>query len=150
MMNANILEPAPQPVDEDVQPCTILVVDDDEAMCQVLAERLTRQGYELLVAHNGAQGLAKARTERPNLILLDLRLPDMDGLAVCEELADGPETCDVPVIILSGMERPDIIRRSRAAGCQYYLRKPYDPNALLILIQHAMGESRQWSAAFED
>lgn len=147
-MHANLLEPQRQPADEDVLPASILVVDDDEAMCQVLAERLTRQGYDLLVAHTGAEGLAKARIEQPRLILLDLRLPDMDGLAVCEELADGTETCDIPVIILSGMERPDIIRRSRAAGCHCYLRKPYDPNALLILIQHAMGESRQWSAAF--
>ena len=50
----------------------------------------------------------------------------------------------IPVIILSGMERPDIIRRSRAAGCQYFVRKPYDPNALLILVQHAIGETRGW------
>jgi CheY-like chemotaxis protein len=78
------------------------------------------------------------------LILLDLRLPDADGFSVCQELADSSETCAIPVIILSGMERPDIIRRSRAAGCQYFVRKPYDPNALLILVQHAIGEARNW------
>jgi CheY-like chemotaxis protein len=72
------------------------------------------------------------------LILLDLRLPDLDGFTLCRELVDAPETCDIPVIILSGMERPDIIRRCRAAGSQYFVRKPYDPNALLVLIHEAL------------
>ena len=61
-------------------------------------------------------------------MLLDLRLPDMEGFSIGEQLADDPATCGVPVIVLSAMERPDIIRRTRAAGCQYFVRKPYDPN----------------------
>ena len=126
------------------EPQTILLIDDDEAMVDVLGQRLRRQGYETLVAANGDDGLALAREHVPTLIVLDLRLPDADGFHVCQELADSSETCAIPVIILSGMERPDIIRRSRAAGCQYYVRKPYDPNALLILVQHAIGESNPW------
>ncbi len=55
---------------------------------------------------------------------------------------DNEATCDIPVIVVSGMESPDVIRRSRAAGCYYYLRKPYDPNALLTLIQQAIDEAR--------
>ncbi|HEV3340330.1 MAG TPA: response regulator [Pirellulales bacterium] len=125
-------------------PQTILIVDDDDAIVDVLCQRLGRQGYDTLVASSGEEGLSLARQRVPNLVLLDLRLPDVDGFNVCQELADSPETCTIPVIILSGMERPDIIRRSRAAGCQYYVRKPYDPNALLILVQHAIGESRGW------
>jgi len=125
-------------------PQTILIIDDDDAMADVLGQRLGRQGYEILVAASGQQGLALARGQAPSLVLLDLRLPDVDGFNVCQELADSPETCTIPVIILSGMERPDIIRRSRAAGCQYFVRKPYDPNALLILVQHAIGEARGW------
>jgi CheY-like chemotaxis protein len=79
-----------------------------------------------------------AQNERPDLVILDLRLPDIDGLEVCERLADSPDTCGIPIIILSGMERPDIVRRSRAAGCTFFVRKPYDPNALLALIQHSL------------
>lgn len=64
-------------------------------------------------------------------------------LRVCQQLVDNPATCDIPVIILSGMQRPDIIRRSRSAGCRYYVRKPYDPNALLVLIDQAIEESER-------
>ena len=122
----------------------ILIVDDDDAMVDVLGRRLGRQGFEILVAASGEEGLAIARHRRPDLVVLDLRLPDADGFSICQELADSTETCSIPVIILSGMERPDIIRRSRAAGCQYFVRKPYDPNALLILVEHAIGETDRW------
>ncbi|HET6879582.1 MAG TPA: response regulator [Pirellulales bacterium] len=140
-MHAELLEqPRPRTVRRpELQ--TILLIDDDEAMVDVLGQRLRRQGYETLVAANGDEGLSLARRHVPTLIVLDLRLPDADGFHVCQELADSTETCTIPVIILSGMERPDIIRRSRAAGCQYFVRKPYDPNALLILVQHAIGET---------
>jgi CheY-like chemotaxis protein len=120
----------------------VLIVDDDEAAADVLSMRLNRQGFETSIAENGKMGLALARTERPSVILLDLRLPDMDGFELCQELVDDEETCEIPVIIVSGLERPDVIRRSRAAGCLYYIRKPYDPNALLTLIQQAIDESR--------
>jgi CheY-like chemotaxis protein len=126
-------------------PPTILIVDDDEAMVDVLSRRLKQQGFATRTADSGEQGLATARAERPALILLDLRLPDADGFTVCQRLVDSSETCDIPVIILSGMERPDIIRQSRAAGCHYFVRKPYDPNALLVLIRHALDERDRWS-----
>jgi CheY-like chemotaxis protein len=125
-------------------PQKILIIDDDDVMVDVLGQRLGRQGYEISVATSGEEGLALARQHIPSLVLLDLRLPDADGFNICQQLGDSPETCAIPVIILSGMERPDIIRRSRAAGCQYYVRKPYDPNALLILVQHAIGETSSW------
>jgi len=126
---------------------TILIVDDDEAMVDVLRHRLSSQGYQILTAPNGDEGCRRAITERPDLILLDLRLPDTDGFTVCQRLVDSQQTSLIPVIILSAMERPDIIRRSRAAGCQYFVRKPYDPNALLLLIQHAINEARDWKEA---
>jgi CheY-like chemotaxis protein len=132
------------------QPQTILLIDDDEAMVDVLGQRLRRQGYETLVARSGDEGLALARRHMPTLIVLDLRLPDADGFYVCQELADASQTCAIPVIILSGMERPDIIRRSRAAGCQYFVRKPYDPNALLILMRHAIGEASSFESFSHD
>ena len=120
---------------------SILVVDDDEALADVLSRRLTQQGFATKTADSGTEGLALARSDHPDLILLDLRLPDKDGFAICEELADSTETCNIPIIILSGMERPDIIRRSRSAGCYYFVRKPYDPNALLVLIRQAIEEA---------
>ena len=140
-MPAQLLEQPRARASRVREPQTVLIIDDDDAMVDVLGERLRRQGYAVRVATSGDEGLAIARRHLPRLVLLDLRLPDGDGFNICQELADDSETCTIPVIILSGMERPDIIRRSRAAGCQYYVRKPYDPNALLILMQHAMGDA---------
>ena len=125
-----------------VQRRSILIVEDDEAMADVLSIRLDRQGFMTTVAESGQSALKLVRAEKPDLILLDLRLPDMDGFELCQELVDDEETCEIPVIILSGLERPDIIRRSRAAGCHYFVHKPYDPNALLTLIQQAMDEAK--------
>jgi CheY-like chemotaxis protein len=126
------------------KPRTILIVDDDEVMVEVLTRRLEQQGFVTRAADSGELGMAMARMNRPSLILLDLRLPDVDGFTICQQLVDSPDTCGIPVIILSGMERPDIIRRSRTAGCQYFVRKPYDPNALLVLIEQALNEATRW------
>jgi CheY-like chemotaxis protein len=122
----------------------ILVIDHDEAMVAVLSRRLEGQGFQVVAVDRGLAGLEIARTRRPALILLDLRLPDIDGFAVCEQLADCSQTWDIPIIVLSGMGRPDIVRRSRAAGCRYFIRKPYDPNALLVLINQAMEATTGW------
>ncbi len=119
----------------------ILIVEDDLSQSEVLAHRFTNLGYNTLTAQTGQMGLRLARAERPDLILLDIRLPDIDGLSVCHELNDDAETCDIPIIVLSAMERPDIIRRTRSAGCHYFLRKPYDPNVLLMLAQAAIDNS---------
>lgn len=118
----------------------VLIVDDDEAMADVLSHRLQQQGFDPLWADCGEAGVAIARAERPSVILLDLRLPDTDGLAVCQQLADSSETCGIPVIILSGLDRPDIVRRCRSSGCRFFLRKPHDPNVLLVLIHHLIAE----------
>ncbi len=125
----------------------ILIVEDDETLSEPLAYRLRSQGYEVSVAATGQDGWQLAVSERPDLILLDLRLPDTDGFTLCGEFADHSDTCHIPVIILSGMERPDIIRRCRAVGSQYFVRKPYDPNALLVLIRNALDEAQRWQPA---
>ena len=144
-MMSNSTALAPQSTARSPLPTSrVLIVDDDHSQAEVLAYRLARQGYETLTANTGRSGLQLAIDQLPSLVLLDLRLPDMDGLNICQELTDDGRTCGIPVIILSGMERPDIIRRSRAAGCHYYVRKPYDPNALLLLVQSAIDEAASW------
>lgn len=135
------LEPESSTVD---QRHTVLIVDDDADQSEVLSHRLRKQGFETLAARTGAEGLRLARSERPGLVLLDLRLPDINGFEICEQLADDSRTCSIPVIFLSGMERADVVRRARSAGGQFYVRKPYDPNALLILIQTAIDEAESW------
>lgn len=133
-------EPQPQPeaVAEALEPGRrILIVDDDELATSVLAGCLERVGFDVLTANSGRHGLALARVDRPDVILLDLGLPDIDGLDVCADLADDRETCEIPVIIITARESEDVVRASRTAGCRYFVHKPFDPNALLTLIQSA-------------
>lgn len=122
----------------------ILIVDDDHSQAEVLALRFHKQGFRTATAHTGEAAIQHARSKKPDLVVLDIRLPDQDGLHVCRQLNDDSETCDIPVILLSGMSRPDIIRRSRGAGCRYFVRKPYDPNAMLVLAENALREREDW------
>ena len=135
----------PAPIELRLQGQSILIVDDDVEQTEVLGTRLERQGYRTITAHDGHDGLKKAKRQRPDLVLLDIGLPDVNGLDVCSELDDAPETGGTPIILLSGMEGPDIIRRSRAAGGRYYVRKPYDPNALLVLIEQELNAANDES-----
>lgn len=123
---------------------SILIVDDDQVQVELLSHRLQKQGFSTFLAYEGRMGIRKAHEHRPDLVLLDLRLPDLDGFTVCEQLVDAPDTCDIPIIIVSGSDRPDVVRVSRAAGCEFFVRKPYDPNALLTLIEHALKRSCDW------
>lgn len=136
-----------QPAEAETErPGKILIIDDDAALADVLSQRLQSQGFRTLTADSGRAGLDTARCEVPSLVVLDLCLPDIDGFSVCEQLADAPETCGIPVIILSGLQRPDILRRCRAVGCHYFLRKPYDPNVLLTLVRQAIEDTRGWDS----
>jgi CheY-like chemotaxis protein len=134
------LQPEPATIDRRT---TILIVEDDSALATVLEMSLDRQGFATLTANSAARAMELCRTQRPAAVLLDLQLPDADGLDVCQELTDDPTFGSVPVIIISGAEDPDVLRKARAAGCQYYLRKPYDPNALLTLIRDALDSARE-------
>jgi DNA-binding response OmpR family regulator len=123
------------------RPHSVLIIDDDDTLSDVLCYRLKKQGLRTRAAYSGQSGLERAKADPPSAIVLDLCLPDADGLSICEQLVDMPETCTVPVIILSGKEQPGLVRQCRAAGCHYFLRKPYDPNALLVLIRQAIRDA---------
>jgi CheY-like chemotaxis protein len=129
----------PQTCEEVSQPRqSILIVDDDASQAETLAHCLERQGFDTVVAHQGQPALEWAHHHLPDLVVLDLRLPDVSGLEVCENLVDSPQTSDIPVIVVSGVEQPDVVRQCRAAGSTYFLHKPFDPNALLSLIHCAL------------
>lgn len=117
----------------------ILIIDDDRDQTDVLALRLQKLGFSSSTAHEGRRGLQKAHDEHPDLVLLDLNLPDIDGFDVCREISDSPDTCGMPVIIVSGKDGDNIVRDCRAAGSEFFIRKPYDPNVLLTIIEQAIG-----------
>jgi DNA-binding response OmpR family regulator len=140
MVDETIAQLEPETADTS-RSWTVLIVDDDESQVAALEYRLQKQGYRVLTAFTGEAARNAALDEPPDVVLLDLRLPDLDGFELCSQLADAPQTCGIPIIILSAMERPDIVRQSRAAGGAYYVRKPYDPNVLLTLIQDSLGQA---------
>jgi CheY-like chemotaxis protein len=84
----------------------ILVVEDDASVREMLVRRLGRSGFQVIAAINGVQAIAIAQTERPKLILLDLGLPILDGWQTAERLRANPETCAIPIIVLSGYGDP--------------------------------------------
>jgi len=137
-MSVDILEQTQSVSVARRQQVKILIIDDDEARADVLARRLAKQGFATMCAHSGQRGLTLARLECPKLVMLHLRVVDAEGLGVCGQLADDPATCAIPVIVLSGDGRPDLVRRCRAAGGHFFLREPYDPNVLLVLIRQTL------------
>ncbi|MCA9187011.1 MAG: response regulator [Pirellulaceae bacterium] len=121
-------------------PHVVLIVDDEPHQTEVLSERLSRQGFKTVTAANGAEAEQMLQQYRPHLIVLDIHLPDVSGLDLCQRWSDAPETCEIPIVIVSGSDAPDTIRRCRSAGCRYFVRKPYDPNALLTLMRSCLSD----------
>jgi DNA-binding response OmpR family regulator len=121
---------------------TILIVDRDVDQAFCLSRRLSTQGFITVTADRGLLAMGIAQAETPDLILLDVSLPDRDGLDVCRDLTDSPVTCHIPIIVLSDLAHPNMVRLARSAGCEFFLRKPYDPNVLLTLIEATLGDNR--------
>jgi CheY-like chemotaxis protein len=116
----------------------ILVVDDEPAVLGDVATVLTAAGFACHCCTTADMAIAKARLSPPDLILSDIHLHDRSGLEMCEQIRQINALENVPVMFLSGAQIPDIIRRSHAAGGTYYLRKPFDPDVLVELINKAL------------
>jgi two-component system, cell cycle response regulator DivK len=108
----------------------ILVVEDNPVNMELTADILGAAGYTVLQAENAERGIALARTERPALILMDVRLPGMDGLSATEILKAEPETRAIPVVALTAHAMKGDEAKALAAGCEGYITKPIDTRAL--------------------
>ena len=113
----------------------ILYVEDNEDNVWIVRQRLTRAGFAVVVAGDGEQGLALAVTETPNLILMDLSLPVLDGWEATRRLKTSPETKHIPVIALSAHAMGGDREKALAAGCDDYETKPIDMARLLAKIR---------------
>src|SRR5579885_243409 len=113
----------------------VLVIEDERALTEVLSYNLQREGYETIVAHDGQEGLRKAQTLLPDLILLDIMLPRLSGFDVCRELRSGERTRDIPIIIISAKaeETDQIVGFS--LGADDYVTKPFHVKVLLQRIK---------------
>ncbi len=109
---------------------TILVVDDDDQNRKLFRLALGRSSLHVIEAPNGTKGIELARTHRPNLILMDVRLPDIDGIEATRRIKSDPVTKDIPVIAVTAYAMKEDIERAFQAGCTGYLTKPVDLNDL--------------------
>jgi two-component system phosphate regulon response regulator PhoB len=113
----------------------ILVIEDERGLTEVLSYNLQREGYETIVAHDGQEGLRKAQTLLPDLILLDLMLPVMNGLEVCRELKAGERTRDIPILMLTAKAEETDQVVGFSLGADDYVVKPFGVKALMARIK---------------
>ena len=118
----------------------ILVIEDNEDNLDMLSRRLERKGFEVIFAVDGAQGLHLVRSDRPDLILLDLDIPVLDGWEVARMLKSDPATAAVPIIALTAFAMPGDREKALEAGCDEYASKPVDFPGLLAKMKSMLGE----------
>jgi DNA-binding response OmpR family regulator len=122
----------------------ILVVDDEPALLRLMEYVLSRAGYTMLTATNGEEALHETRRERPDLIVLDIMMPRMDGYQVAEAIRSDPDPDlrRTPIIMLSAKAQEEDIERGIEAGVDHYVTKPFTPDALTALVATHLNGSR--------
>lgn len=122
-------------------PKTILIVEDEALVATVLTIRLKGLGYKVLVANDGEEGLRLVRKERPDLAILDIGLPKLDGNTLCELIKTEPESKHTRIIMLTGRKLVGDMEVSFKSGAEIYVNKPYEWPRLLGHIKKLLGET---------
>lgn len=140
MNHINIAEPSiisdPSPANGGIRPRPrVLVVEDNGDMREFLARVLSMRGYEFLEAADGEEGLQVARTQLPNLILMDISLPALDGFEATRRIKQDPAMRHIPVVAVTAHARPADEQRALDAGCNGYLSKPYSLRDFLAVVE---------------
>lgn len=117
---------------------TILIVDDEEDVLELLSYNLNKNGFGVLVAATGEEALAKAAAKLPELIILDLMLPGVDGLTVCKELKNHSRTSAIPVIMLTAKGDESDIITGLELGAEDYVAKPFSPKVLIARVRRIL------------
>src|SRR5246127_5091877 len=118
----------------------ILVIEDEHALVEVLSCNLEREGFEVIMAHDGLEGLRQAQLKLPDLVVLDLMLPNKPGLEVCRELRMGPRTREIPIIMVTAKAEESDELVGFATGADDYVTKPY---SMKVLVQRIKKELRR-------
>ncbi len=118
----------------------ILVVDDTPDIVQFLTVRLRAEGFETISAYNGVDALELAKREKPDLIILDVMMPQLNGYQVCRRLKKDPELQEIPVIFLTAKDQPSDKFWGLEVGAVDYLTKPVDPRKVAEKVKEILGE----------
>src|SRR6516225_3283793 len=119
----------------------ILVVEDTEDNSQIIRDLLSSVGYELIEAADGAEGVALAQQERPDLILMDIQLPEIDGYEATRRIRDIPELAKVPIIAVTSYALSGDEAKTREAGCDGYVAKPFSPRDPLAKVRQFLPDA---------
>ena len=119
---------------------TILIVDDEIQLVEMVKMRLEAAGYEIIAAYDGQDGFDKAKRDKPDLIVLDLMLPKMDGYKVCGLLKNDARYSTIPIIMFTARAQEEDASLGKDLGAEEYITKPFDPRALLSKIKGLLGE----------
>jgi CheY-like chemotaxis protein len=114
----------------------ILVIDDEKDILEIAKKRLESHGYEVLVARSGREGIEKAITAKPELIFLDLMMPEIDGFQVCHLLQQSDQTKAIPIIAFTALTEQENIKKILNLGAKGYVLKPFKSSDLLKFTQH--------------
>ena len=118
----------------------ILIVDDSKTATLMASMVLGRSSYDIVTAVDGEDGLSKALAIRPDLIVLDLMMPKMDGFEACRRLRDTPDTQKTPIIMLTTRGEMDYVERGYASGCTDFCTKPINGVELLAKVRNCIGD----------
>jgi DNA-binding response OmpR family regulator len=116
----------------------ILVVDDDPKIVRVVEINLTQEGYQVRTAADGEAALAAVAQERPDLVLLDVMMPRMDGFETLKRLKADPDSADIPVVMLTARAQDEDVFEGYGTGAQWYLTKPFEPEELRRVVRHLL------------
>ena len=119
----------------------ILLVEDNEFNRKIVRNLLAKQPYELLEAYDGEAGVAVARRDRPDVIVMDVQLPKLSGLDATRALRAEPETANIPIIVVTSFALSGDQKKAMDAGATAYLAKPYSPRQLLDTIRKMAGDA---------
>ncbi|NDY90485.1 response regulator transcription factor [Ideonella livida] len=120
----------------------VLTIDDQADIRRLIRMTLEFEGFEVLEASHGEEGLAMARREKPDLILLDVMMPGINGLAVSQALQADERLSRIPVVMLTALDRDSDMEAGLAAGAKVYLAKPFGPIELIETVGQLIDESR--------
>ncbi len=116
----------------------VLCIDDDQLLLGLFRDTLASHDFQALTATDGPSGIASAKQERPDLILLDVMMPGLDGFDVCRRMRADPDLKDIPIIIVTAMLDPKLNVKGFQAGATLAMRKPFDPEQLIATIKTAL------------
>jgi len=125
---------------------TILVVDDEKELAALVSLHMKMAGFEVLTAANGEKALELSREEKPDLIILDLMLPKIDGWQVCEQLRQDAVTKDIPVIMLTARTQIEDKLKGFEAGADDYVTKPFSPRELVARVKRVLARAEAASS----